>query len=261
MIRLAERFCSVENTEKDYLAGYVNSRIRNVFMVVLDHIHDTIDTESAFPLFWALYVADEEKHIRLRKDAAKAIAEYEQLYRNDCEENSLIPASIPTTERALEEWVASPLNELVEILNDDENETTPSLEGEYLLFHIIRLAVGLYIEVEEEQEERGVISDKIEVVTARPTKEIVEMAIRYAFSAKEENYFSPDDPDDDIAENTDENDLFITFVQEAIDAMTDIRCYVGDKDNPHELLTWDWDYMLLDEMAEIPEPIKKYLGI
>ena len=239
MIRLARNLAIPPWISKDYFKKYVNWRVRNAFYDVASYIYHT-QNKSTLGLLLA------ENTIIFPADAAEVFAKYELAYRDLYRENVFVPASLPNKKKELKEWLVKPLAELMTIMNDEEGEDTPSLEGEYLMFHILFLAANLDEAPDEEFDTSGYI-----------TKEITEIALYNAF-----RYLEEVEEFDEDEEAVPKADRIMKLFEMYIKAMTDLIEYSGEGSiDIYEALVWDWDYEMLDLVREIPEDLAYYWGI
>ena len=241
MIRLAHDFSHPEGVPEDYLIKYVNGRIIEAIAVIIDDaIEMTTMPGDELREIRQYKVSDNYINI-LTDDIPNMLAIVEYKERTEYDENFLMPASVPNNIESMEAWIRPVFNELIATINDKENVSTPSLEGEYLLSHILMATAALFGD-EPELEEM--------IVKKPPTNEILKIAEHYAFQMKEE--FRDEFENEDV----DTEEWLEGKIDEAISDMTDIRRYVGMEQTDHPLLIWDDDYELLDSTREISKSLK-----
>ena len=252
MIKLANRFPSPEGIPKDYLVRYVNRRVIDAVSMYIDIVEKGLTIQKGTQRTGEekppCQVADEGVQINITDKVPEMIAVYEYGIRTETGDNGVVPMSVPTEPVAIKKWVAAVMKELVDVLNG-EDEKVPSVEGEYLLFNIIMSVVGYFTDMHEGE-------GQVDFVSETPTREIVNIAVHHAFAMKE-MYESIEDKDED----TESEEWFAQTMNDAIDDMTNLGHYVGMVSTDNEMLIWDWDYKLLDEIGQIPQIVKDFAGI
>ena len=205
-----------EQKEK-ILSEYVTKRLRTVVKVSLQGC----GLYENDPLTHIQKVYDKDGH--LTEEAINILERHEKMGRE------FVPETV--SRKNIHSWLRNTSDELLDILNDEKETTTPSLNGEYFTVMLVCGYIDLLKTYGEDPDDgfawKADLTSEIE--------KFIEEDILLFDTYDDENYES--------------------YIRDRLrNTYTDIRCWIGTHDAPSftgwELLLWDHDFKLLNEIPE-----------